>query len=113
MIRSMTGFARIERQFEFGRLSWEMRSVNHRFLDVRVRLPHRVQEAGPAVEKIARTIRLAVDDAGLAPEEIGAVSSAASGCRRGDRQDLQRVHSGGRLHDGRRAADRAGERPRR
>jgi len=39
MIRSMTGFARIEQQYEFGRLSWEMRSVNHRYLDFGLRLP--------------------------------------------------------------------------
>ena len=39
MIRSMTGFARVERQYEFGRLSWEMRSVNHRYLDIGTRLP--------------------------------------------------------------------------
>jgi len=39
MIRSMTGFARVERQYEFGRLSWEMRSVNHRYLDIGLRLP--------------------------------------------------------------------------
>ena len=39
MIRSMTGFARIERQYEFGRLSWEMRSLNHRYLDFGLRLP--------------------------------------------------------------------------
>ena len=39
MIRSMTGFARIERQFDFGRLSWEMRSVNHRYLEFGLRLP--------------------------------------------------------------------------
>ena len=39
MIRSMTGFARIERQYAFGRLSWEMRSVNHRYLDIGLRLP--------------------------------------------------------------------------
>ena len=38
MIRSMTGFARVERQYEFGRLSWEMRSVNHRYLDISLRL---------------------------------------------------------------------------
>jgi len=35
----MTGFARIEGQYEFGRLSWEMRSVNHRYLDFGLRLP--------------------------------------------------------------------------
>jgi len=39
MIRSMTGFARVEGQYEFGRLSWEMRSVNHRYLDYGLRLP--------------------------------------------------------------------------
>ncbi len=39
MIRSMTGFARVERQFDFGRLSWEMRSVNHRYLEFGLRLP--------------------------------------------------------------------------
>ncbi len=39
MIRSMTGFARVERQYDFGRLSWEMRSVNHRYLDFGLRLP--------------------------------------------------------------------------
>ena len=39
MIRSMTGFARIEHQYEFGRLSWEMRSLNHRYLDFGLRLP--------------------------------------------------------------------------
>ena len=39
MIRSMTGFARVECQYEFGRLSWEMRSVNHRYLDFGLRLP--------------------------------------------------------------------------
>jgi uncharacterized protein (TIGR00255 family) len=35
----MTGFARVERQYDFGRLSWEMRSVNHRYLDFGLRLP--------------------------------------------------------------------------
>ncbi len=39
MIRSMTGFARLERQYDFGRLSWEMRSVNHRYLEFSIRLP--------------------------------------------------------------------------
>jgi uncharacterized protein (TIGR00255 family) len=35
----MTGFARVEREYEFGRLSWEMRSVNHRYLDFGLRMP--------------------------------------------------------------------------
>jgi uncharacterized protein (TIGR00255 family) len=47
MIRSMTGFARRERQFPWGRLAWELRTVNHRFLEIGCRLPEefRVAEA--------------------------------------------------------------------
>jgi uncharacterized protein (TIGR00255 family) len=39
MIRSMTGFARRERQFPWGLLAWELKSVNHRFLEIGCRLP--------------------------------------------------------------------------
>ena len=39
MIRSMTGFARRERQFPWGLLSWELKTVNHRFLEMSCRLP--------------------------------------------------------------------------
>lgn len=39
MIRSMTAFAREERQETWGQICWELRSVNHRYLDVCVRLP--------------------------------------------------------------------------
>ncbi len=39
MIRSMTAFARIETQESWGQLCWELRSVNHRYLDISLRLP--------------------------------------------------------------------------
>jgi len=39
MIRSMTGFARREAAATFGSLAWELRSVNHRYLEVALRLP--------------------------------------------------------------------------
>lgn len=47
MIRSMTGFARRERQLPWGLLAWELKTVNHRFLEVGCRLPEefRVAEA--------------------------------------------------------------------
>ena len=47
MIRSMTGFARRERQFAWGLLAWELKTVNHRFLEIGCRLPEefRVAEA--------------------------------------------------------------------
>jgi len=45
MIRSMTGFARRERQFPWGMLAWELRTVNHRFLEVGCRLPEEFRSA--------------------------------------------------------------------
>ncbi len=43
----MTGFARSERQFPWGLLAWELKTVNHRFLEIGCRLPEefRVGEA--------------------------------------------------------------------
>jgi uncharacterized protein (TIGR00255 family) len=43
----MTGFARRERQFPAGLLAWELKTVNHRFLELGCRLPEefRVAEA--------------------------------------------------------------------
>src|SRR5580698_938966 len=45
MIRSMTGFARCERQFPWGLLAWEMKTVNHRFLELGCRLPEEFRAA--------------------------------------------------------------------
>ncbi len=41
----MTGFARRERQFPWGTLAWELRTVNHRFLEVGCRLPEEFRVA--------------------------------------------------------------------
>jgi uncharacterized protein (TIGR00255 family) len=39
MIRSMTAFSHRELTTEHGTLSWEVRTVNHRYLDISLRLP--------------------------------------------------------------------------
>jgi uncharacterized protein (TIGR00255 family) len=39
MIRSMTAYARAEEQGPWGRLAWELRSVNHRYFDLQFKLP--------------------------------------------------------------------------
>lgn len=39
MIASMTAFARQSAQLKLGMLIWELRSVNHRYLDITLRLP--------------------------------------------------------------------------
>ena len=52
MIRSMTGFASAERVFEFGRLTWELRSVNHRYLEIGFRLPEEFRSLEPEIRRI-------------------------------------------------------------
>ena len=39
MLHSMTGFARQSVESEIGALTWELRAVNHRYLDVQFKLP--------------------------------------------------------------------------
>jgi uncharacterized protein (TIGR00255 family) len=50
----MTGFGTGEAPFGAGKLSVEVRGVNHRFLDVRVRVPREMTELAPYVEQLAR-----------------------------------------------------------
>jgi uncharacterized protein (TIGR00255 family) len=52
MIRSMTGFASTERQHSFGRLTWELRSVNHRYLDIGFRVPEEFRILEPEIRRI-------------------------------------------------------------
>src|ERR1700761_3540805 len=53
-MRSMTGFGLGEVPLGRGRLGVEIRGVNHRFLDVRVRVPRELGELAGFVEQIAR-----------------------------------------------------------
>lgn len=52
MIRSMTGFASTERLFDFGRLTWELRSVNHRYLEIGFRVPEEFRSLEPEIRRI-------------------------------------------------------------
>ncbi|MCC5812823.1 MAG: YicC family protein [Ectothiorhodospiraceae bacterium] len=51
MPRSMTAFERRERTGEWGRMAWELRSVNHRYLDVNPRLPEEFRQLETAVRE--------------------------------------------------------------
>ena len=48
MVSSMTAFARLEDAGDWGHAVWEIRTVNHRYLDISIRLPEelRVLESG-------------------------------------------------------------------
>ncbi len=52
MIHSMTGFASAERQYDFGRLSWEIRSVNHRYFEFGFRVPEEFRVLEPEIRRI-------------------------------------------------------------
>ena len=66
MIRSMTGFARRERQGSWGTLTCEIRTVNHRYLEVSLRLPEDLRGLeGDARQALSATLRRGKVDAGL------------------------------------------------
>ncbi|HYQ73345.1 MAG TPA: YicC/YloC family endoribonuclease [Gammaproteobacteria bacterium] len=51
MMRSMTAFARREASTETGTLSWEIRSLNHRYLEPGLRLPEELRAVEAAVRE--------------------------------------------------------------
>lgn len=57
MIRSMTAFSRKELKAPWGTLSWELRSVNHRYLEISPRLPDTLRDLeNPTREKLRQTL---------------------------------------------------------
>ncbi len=74
MIHSMTAFARAEQAGAHGTLSWEIRSVNHRYLEPHLRLPDAFRDLEGAVREALRkglsrgkvecTLRFAEDSSG-------------------------------------------------
>src|SRR4051812_29226400 len=71
-MRSMTGFGCGEAELDGTKLSCELRALNHRFLDVRVRMPDELASHAFFVEQLARErlsrgrfdIGLRLDDGG-------------------------------------------------
>lgn len=76
MIHSMTAFARAEQAGANGTLSWELRSVNHRYLEPHLRLPESFRDLEGAVREALRnglsrgkvecTLRFSDDNVGKA-----------------------------------------------
>ncbi|MBG5065403.1 YicC family protein [Pseudomonas aeruginosa] len=74
MVHSMTAFARVEQAGTHGTLSWELRSVNHRYLEPHLRLPDAFRDLEGAVREALRqglsrgkvecTLRFAEETAG-------------------------------------------------
>jgi uncharacterized protein (TIGR00255 family) len=80
MTRSMTAFARQEADTDFGSLAWEIRSLNHRYLELGLRLPEELRAMEPAVRvrvnarlgrgKVECSCRFRPATAGAAPVDI-------------------------------------------
>ena len=49
MIRSMTAFSRSEQTTDIGDFTWELRSVNHRYLDASIRVPEALRSIEPQI----------------------------------------------------------------
>ena len=56
MLHSMTGFARESVETDIGTLAWEIRAVNHRYLDVQFKLPEDLQPNETAFRQQASKI---------------------------------------------------------
>ena len=62
----MTGFARRERQYPWGLIAWELKTVNHRFLEIGCRLPEDFRAAESDFRQtIAGAVRRGKVDASL------------------------------------------------
>ena len=85
MVHSMTAFARAEHAGDQGTLAWELRSVNHRYLEPHLRLPEALRDLEGAVRealrqgvsrgKIECTLRFSEDSAGR-PLQVDRVRAA-------------------------------------
>ncbi len=76
MIRSMTGFARRERQGPWGTLTCELRSVNHRYLEVSLRLPDDLRGLETDARRLlTSTLRRGKVDAGLYLRGVNAAAT--------------------------------------
>ncbi|WP_456372844.1 YicC/YloC family endoribonuclease, partial [Thiolapillus sp.] len=73
MIRSMTAFARGSRNADGIELVWELRSVNHRYLEVQPRLPEDFRQLDSAVRQaVARRLGRGKVECGLRYRAAGA-----------------------------------------
>ena len=52
MVTSMTAFSRQSSQKDFGAMVWELRTVNHRFLDLTIRLPETLRNLEPEIREL-------------------------------------------------------------
>ena len=89
MIRSMTAFARADAATPWGELVWEVRSVNHRFLEIAVRMPEALRSLEIKVrERVQTTLSRGKIDCSLRHASAGAATGGLTLNREYARQVL-------------------------
>ncbi len=77
MLRSMTAFARREQPSPWGAITWELRSVNHRYLETSLRLPETLRGLeSPVRERIGAALSRGKIDGTLKLQAAGASAAA-------------------------------------
>ena len=95
MISSMTAYARKESRTDDGELVWEIRSVNHRYLEPFVRLPEEFRVLEPAVrERLGQRLGRGKLDCSL---RFSASGSAASDILVNERMARQVIDAAGQI----------------
>lgn len=105
MIRSMTAFARVQESCEAGSVTWEIRSVNHRYLEPGLKLPEDFKALEPEIRKqVAKYLTRGKVDIGMryqldTPEtgDIELNEDIVRKLRRVEQSVLNIVHEGAKL----------------
>lgn len=105
MLRSMTAFARVQETCDAGTLTWEIRSVNHRYLEPGLKLPDDFKSLEPEVRKLLAQylkrgkidigLRYKIDDASQG--EIRLNEDIVHRLRQVEQDILNIVHAGSKL----------------
>ena len=105
MFCSMTGFARQSAESELGTLSWELRAVNHRYLETGLKLPEDFRQLEPEIRKqVAKYLTRGKVDLGLrykieqeSQSDISLNEDLVLKLREVEQQVLNIVHEGNKL----------------
>ena len=101
----MTAFARVQQSNEHGSITWELRSVNHRYLEPNFKLPDDFRALEPEIRKlVGRFIQRGKLDLGLRYKldhkqqgEITLNQDIVMSLREVEQQVLNIVHEGSKL----------------
>ena len=105
VIRSMTAFARVQESNEVGSITWELRSVNHRYLEPSIKLPEDFRQLEPEIRKLlAKYLTRGKVDLGLRylveQQDQGGINlnqDLVRNLREVEQQVLNIVHEGSKL----------------